>query len=89
MFRFVSSVQADFAPTQPEAPMLPGGRLRLGRCGCGTPRLFRVRRSAWMRILLSLRLYQCAFCACRVLRRPLPQASLYSMRAYLPRCERR
>lgn len=49
--------------------------LRLFSCSCRAGRLFRVRRSFWMRVLLRMRLYQCARCGNKVLRLKIKQPS--------------
>lgn len=51
--------------------------LRVLHCKCGVGRMYRLRRSIWMRIIPFLRLYRCARCGCKVLRLKLEHRARY------------
>jgi len=62
-----------FAPTQllPEKVYLEGGahsKLKLFRCGCEEPKLGRLERTGWMRLVPFFRHYQCGRCGARIYR---------------------
>lgn len=63
----------DFAPTNllPEKVYLGGGepdKLKLFKCGCEEPRLGRLERTGWMRLVPFFRHYQCGRCGARIFR---------------------
>lgn len=94
MRTYLHSRRSDFADTQrlPEAAYLgrllrPAALAWLG-CGCAQPRLLRIPRAAWMRLLPCFRLYQCLACGLRVLRTRTRQRGVYSA-VYLPASTRR
>lgn len=75
----------EFVDTEQDLPLARRGRadtgapvLRLFGCGCGRNHLQRIRRSAWMRLLPLLRLYQCLLCGRCVLRPRMRQRPGYS-----------
>lgn len=59
------------------------GAVSLFRCGCCAPRLVRIPRAMWMRLLPLLRLYWCLDCGRRVLRTKTRQRFAYGS-LYLP-----
>lgn len=75
---YLHSLRADFADTQVLSRGEYLGRalqdprsfpIRWLSCGCKEPRLVRMRRSFWTRLVPLMRLYACLSCRGRVLRR--------------------
>lgn len=85
---YLHSRRSDFAPTErlSQAAYL-GHCMRPAiawfGCGCRQPKLLRIPRSPWMRLLPLFRLYQCLACASCVLRPRTRQRGIYSA-VYLP-----
>jgi len=86
---YLHSAHADFAETQqlPADVYLgrcqPRGQLTFFACGCRAPRLTRIARSAWMRLIWRFHLYQCERCDMRVLRPRMKKRLVYGA-VYLP-----
>lgn len=81
---YLHSRTNDFAPTQHlcETRYLgrkqgSAGKMRLASCDCDAPRLERINRRWWMRILPLFRLYECQSCGAHVYRVRRRSSSVY------------